>query len=124
VILAKNAILRERLEAIRREFPREETVVLAVEMAAHAKYYLRDYRVIDAEFERGERVFGPGLAEQERRARRAVIFDFKTVQYAADPRALWELPLPSGMSMLVLAIPEGYVLHQEPGRFWLAPRGG
>jgi 4-amino-4-deoxy-L-arabinose transferase-like glycosyltransferase len=123
VLLAKNAVLRERIGTIKREFPPAETVILADDLAAHARYYLRGYRVVDAEFERGVRFFGPGLTDPQRHARRAVVFDFKTPQFASDPKALQPFPLPSGQTLAVLPIPEGYVLRQEPMRFGLEPAG-
>ena len=121
-IAANNSALRERLEAIRHQFPPEETVVLAAQWAAHAKYYLPDYRVIDSDFEPGLRAFGPDLSDTARRAYRAVFFDYKVLEAYQGPRqAMWTITLPTGLLLHVLPIPAGSVLKQEPGRFWIEP---
>jgi hypothetical protein len=119
VIQTNVTVVSERIEFVKARFAPEETVVLASEWAAFARYYLTDYHVYDATFDSAEAtpMGGPGGVLE---AANVVLFDFKLNAYneSAEQFAAERLPV-SGLPIAYARLGPGERLVVRPERFWI-----
>jgi hypothetical protein len=117
LIQAKNRVLQEHLEFVRR-FPPRETVVFASDMANAAYYYLSNYRVVDVFWAPGEQAFGPNLPEEEY-ARFIILFDSQLLPANESPKSVQREILPGEIPIFYFALSAGEEVVRWKGGYRL-----
>jgi hypothetical protein len=115
VIEANVLTISERINFIKERFRPDDTVVLASEWAAFARYYLKGYHVYDATFDSAD--VAPVAAPGHVTAGNVVLFDFKLNAYDESPEhfVIERLPISGAIAFTRLGPNERLVVR--PGHF-------
>ena len=107
--------ISERINFIKERFRPDDTVVLASDWAAFARYYLKGYHVYDATFDSAD--VAPVAAPGHVTAGNVVLFDFKLNAYDESPEhfVIERLPISGAIAFTRLGPNERLVVR--PGHF-------